>query len=178
MSKKTFEAWRAPGLFEVGMGQVVVARQKASGAGGIVTAGVFLLDVYCLGVKSAFLTKIPSSRWESELERIFRQEGREPLSPACARKLIEGAVAYARSFGLEPDRDYEKASHVLSGIDAAECDTVFTFGHDGKPCYMQGPYDSPEFVRRVTAALNQPAGGTDKFPVVAKAERLDADSPG
>ena len=166
MSKKTVEAWWSGELFEVGMGQVVVGRKKASDAGGIITAGVFLVDAYCLGVKSAFLTKIPSPRWEAALERIFREEGRKPLSPACARKLIEGAVAYARSFGLEPDPDYQKASHVLSGIDAAGCDTTFAFGKDGKPFYIQGPHDSPEFVRRVMASLNKRAGGSDKSPSI------------
>jgi len=35
----------------------------------------------------------------------------------------------------------KKASHVLSGIDAGECNTTFTFGQDGKPFYMQGPHD-------------------------------------
>jgi hypothetical protein len=69
MSKKTLEAWWPPNLFELGMGQVVVGRQKASGAGGLFTAGVFLVDTCCLGVKSAFLAKIPSSGWESALER-------------------------------------------------------------------------------------------------------------
>jgi hypothetical protein len=177
MSKKTLQAWWSPELFEVGMGQVVVARQKAGDAGGIITAGVFLVDAFCLGVKSAFLAKIPSSEWESKLERMFPDES-EALSPACARKLIEGAIAYARSFGLEPHPDYQKTSHVLSGIDAGECKTTFTFGQDGKPLYIQGPHDSPEFVSRVMASLNKHAGGTANFHFMIKAEDLDPDSLG
>ena len=175
MSKKTVEAWWSPKLFELGMGHVVVGRQKATSAGGLITAGVFLVDAYCLGVKDAFVAKILSSEWESALERMF-PEGRESLSPACARKLLEGAIAYARSFGLEPHPDYQKASHVLSGIEAGECNTAFTFGQDGKPLYIQGPHDSPEFIRRVMASLRKHTGGGDKFHFIVKAENLDPDS--
>jgi hypothetical protein len=176
MSKKTLEAWWSGKLYNSGMGQVVVGRQKASGDGGFITAGVFLVDAYCLGVKNAFLAKIPSAGWESALDRIFSQEGRKPLSPACARKLIEGAVAYARSFGFEPHPDYYKASHVLSGIDASECDTIFTFGENGKPHYIQGPHDSPEFIKRVIASLRKHAGGPDKFHFTVLAEDVDEDT--
>lgn len=175
MSKKTLQAWWSTSLFEVGLGQVVVARQKAGDAGGIITAGVFLVDAYCLGVKSAFLAKIPASEWESALARFFPDEW-AALSPACARKLIEGAIAYARSFGLQPHPDYEKTSHVLSGIDAGECHTTFTFGQDGKPFYIQGPHDSPEFANRVMASLSKHAGGLKNFHFMAKPEDVDPDS--
>ncbi|HXP61932.1 MAG TPA: hypothetical protein VN829_15660 [Dongiaceae bacterium] len=175
MSKKTLQAWWSPKLFELGMGQVVVARQKAGDAGGIITAGVFLVDAFCLGVKNAFLAKIASSEWESALERMFPDK-REALSPACARKLIEGAIAYARSFGLEPHPDFQKASHVLSGIDSGECNTTFTFGQDGKPFYIQGPHDSPGFANRVMASLSKHAGGIKNFHFMAKAEDVDPHS--
>ncbi len=175
MSKKTYEAFRSLKMFDPdsGMGEVVVGQQKASGAGGIMTVGVFLVDAFCLGVKDAFMTRMPAANWESFLDRVFR-EGREPLAPACAKKLIEDAIAYARSFGLEPHPDYKRASHVLSGIDSTECRTTFTFGQEGKPLYIQGPHDSPEFVKRVMDALRKHTGqGPEKPHFIVRADRVN-----
>ncbi len=155
MSKHVYEAWHDAALFEGGIGEVVICRKKATGE---ITAGVFLVDVFCLGVKDAFLTKFPEARQASMIERIFRGQKPTSLSPACAKKLVEGAVAYAKSLGLPPNREYEQAGRLLNGIDAGACDTTFTFGKDGKPLYIQGPYDSPAFVKQVMTALSQHAG--------------------
>lgn len=155
MSKRVFEAWRGATLFKSGMGQVLICRHKNNGE---TEAGVFLVDAYCLGVKDAFFTRFETSKLESMLEKIFQLGGRESLSPACARKLVEDAVAYARSLGLGPHPDYKQAARVLGGINARECDTVFTFGHEGKPLYVQGPNDSPEFAQRVMTILGKRLG--------------------
>lgn len=37
------------------------------------------------------------------------------ITPAAARKLVEGAVAYAQSLGFAPVPDFKKASRVLGG---------------------------------------------------------------
>ncbi len=155
MSKRTYEAWRSKDLFEKGIGNVLICRHKG---GGETEAGIFLVDAYCLGVKDGFFTKFPTTDLRSILERIFRAEDPEPLTPACARKLVEDAVAYAQSFGLAPNPDYKKAARVLGGLSSRECDTTFVFGKDGKPFYIQGPNDSPVFAQRVLVTLQNRAG--------------------
>ena len=155
MNRST-EAWSSTNLFEVGLGHVVVSRFKLSGE---VEAGVFLVDVFCLGAKNAFFTRLWESEYESRLlDRLFAETGKEALSPACARKLVEGAVAYAQNLGFAPHPDYKKACRVFGGIHPAECDASFTFGEDGKPCFVQGPNDSPETVRRALATLKARCG--------------------
>lgn len=159
-----------------GIGHVVVGQQKVSGVGGVMTVGVFLLDVFCLGVKDAFRTQILLTQWEDLLERVFRDRKHEPLEPACAKKLVLDAIAYARGLGLEPHADYVKASHVLTQIDASACSTTFTFGSEGKPLYIQGPYDSPVFVKRVMESLKKHApdtGGGEKFHFIVRAEAVN-----
>lgn len=143
-------------LFEAGIGHVVVCRHHPTR--GETEVGVFLVDTFCLGVKDAFLTILPSSEVEELLEKVFGDEAKEALAPACARKLIEDAIAYALTLGLAPHPDYKKAARVLGGIDARECDTVFTFGKDGKPLYFQGPHDSPARVQQILLALRTRCG--------------------
>lgn len=155
MSKVTFEAWWPTMLFEVGVGQVVICRHKSNDN---TEVGVFLVDTMCLGVKSAFFTRTLRSQLQELLERVFSKEKHESISPACARKLVEGAVAYAGRLGLAPHPDYKHACHVLGGLEASICERTFTFGHGGKPLYCQGPHDSPSFIDRVLNALRASCG--------------------
>ncbi len=148
--KRPTEAYHATTLFEQGMGHVVVARFELSGEAEI---GVFLLDVYCLGVKDAFFTRMSVQEYDVVfLASVFSVEGKTAIDPTCARKLVQDAVDYANRLGFEPHPDYREAARVLGGIDPTECNRVFPLGHKGKPFYVQGPHESPA---RVGQILNQ-----------------------
>ena len=168
--KRPTEAWCSPDLFKNGFGQVLVARFKLSGEA---EAGVFLVDVYCLGVKNAFFVRV--SDWEYDTKILARMAeeggGKESLSPACARKLVEGAVEYAQSLGLAPHPDYKKACRVFGGIRPEECARVFTYGQDGKPLFVQSPNDKPGFVHHVMTTLTRRLG-TDGFHYILEAGSL------
>ncbi len=174
MSKRTFEAWRGGKLFETGMAQVVICRHKP---GGDTEAGVFLLDIYCLGVKNAFYTAFATSRLGEILERVFQNEGREALSPACGRKLVEDSTAYARRLGFAPHPDYKHAARVLGGIDARDCQTEFKFGFEGKPLYVAGPNDSPRVQELVLATLRRLGEGNYHFIIGGPAGGNMEDQP-
>ena len=60
------QTFSPPNLFELGIGTVVIIRYKS---GGRVEAGVFLLDVFCLGVKKAFFDQCH----EDELPEFFKE---------------------------------------------------------------------------------------------------------
>src|SRR6266508_866337 len=89
--KRAPEAFLSPLTVENGMLYAMICRFSSSG---LVQAGVFLLDIYCLGVKDAFYTEVRQTEYSNFLDRAF-PDRRESVEPACARKLIEGAVAYA-----------------------------------------------------------------------------------
>lgn len=173
MTKRPTEAWRSAKLFEVGIGHVIVARFKGSGEAEV---GVFLLDVYCLGAKDAFFSRMSAHEYETRLlGQLLPEEERFGMTLACARKLIEDAVAYARRSGIEPCADYKKAGRVLGGIKVADCGESFTFGKDGKPLYISGPHDSPSFISQVVRVMTAKLGtegfhylvrlaGPDEFP--------------
>jgi hypothetical protein len=155
-TKRPTEAWASSDLFESGFGQVVVARFKASGE---VEAGVFLVDIYCLGVKNAFFSRLWPTDYEGRLlGSMDRAGGKTAIAPACARQLVEGAVAYARNLGIEPHRDYKQGARVFGGINPGDCPTEFVYGKDGKPLFISSPHDSPEFIERVLGMLTRRLG--------------------
>lgn len=154
--KRVPEAWVSESINEIGLGSVVVARFKGSGDAEV---GVFLLDLKCLGVKDAFLARTSVADYEGRVLGRIREQGRlEAISPGAARELVEDAVAYGRSLGLEPYVDYRLAQRVFGGIAPEPGKMSFTFGDQGKPLYVQGPNDSPEFAWRVVAHLRRRCG--------------------
>ncbi|MBI3851286.1 MAG: hypothetical protein HY298_13580 [Verrucomicrobia bacterium] len=161
--KLVTEAFVSENLFEVGLGYVLFTRFRAGDA----ESGVFMLDVYCRGVKDAFYTRSSEVEYRrTTLDRILKPDTRRPLDPPAARKLVEGAVAYARNLGFAPHPDYAQACRVLGGTSAADSAATFTFGKNGKPFYVQGRFDSFETCLR---ALNQLRArcGNDNFDFLA-----------
>lgn len=154
--KRETEAYVDTNLFELGLGNVLVARFRASG---LVEVGVFLVDMFCLGVKNAFYTRADETEYDSEmLDNIMPPENRAPIDPPSARKLVEGAVAYARDLGFNPHPDYKKAGRVLGGINPADSTASFTYGQNGKPFYIQGPHDSFQLCLRILKQLRARCG--------------------
>ena len=160
-----YECWEPVQLFapDRGMGSAVITR-KASGHH--ILMGVFLLDVFCLGVKDAFVKLLSESEYRNYLGELKKREGLRSISPACARKLIEDTEAYALDLGFKAHRDYQKAKKIFGDIDTAECTRTFEFGRDGKPLYIAGPYDSQTFQARVMKTLSEKVG-PDGFHFIA-----------
>lgn len=135
--------------------QILVARR--SPVRQIVT-GTFLVDLGCLGVKSAFASLFDSRR---EYEQKLRDGtmSRQSMIRAdldLVAKIIREAIAYADELGFKPDPDYRDAMLVLGDADADACDVPIPLGgKDGKPFFIAGPYDN---VDRIMAKLTRKLG--------------------
>ncbi len=155
--KRSHEALRSSNLFDLGLGHLIVSRFKADGR---VEAGLFLLDVFCLGLKDAGFHQFSSiADYQEDLaDRFFPDRNAVRMTPEAARKLTEDAISYARGLGFAPSADYKKASRVFGGITAADCDEQFVFGKNDKPFYIQGPSESPACVERILRVLEARCG--------------------
>jgi len=144
---------------KVGMGSVLLARETPYAE---VAVSAFVVDVYCLGVKEAFFTVMRKADYLGKLKpmltKTHAEAGVRPLEPCCARKLLQGAVAYAESLGFEPAEDYWRAEKLFGDADPTACETEYTYGHEGRPCYVQGPNDDLKTVRYVIERLTERLG--------------------
>ena len=115
----------------------------------------YLVDTWCLGVKNAMGPKRMGRR---ELEALTRQfyapwQSRGIAIPLeLAQHLVLGAVEFARRLGFEPHRDFQRARSALGSWAGP---SAITFGLDGKPHYINGPYEDPQ---RVLATLERTVG--------------------
>lgn len=143
------------GLFEEGIGHVVLTRLLPHGE--IAVAG-FLVDTYCLGVKNALYRVLSAAEYDYYREKIEANTPLERVHPSCLRKLVEGAVQYARDLGLAPHPDYARAAQLFGDIDAAACPVRYVYGKDGQPFYVNGPYESAAQSRKIIDTLTRRLG--------------------
>jgi len=119
---------------ERGLAHVVVLRQVPDGT---MLLGLYLVDVFCLGVKNAFSARLKNDEVRPFLEQC--PDALQEIPYEDARSVILGAVEFARQFGFEPDGSWTDSGTVV------EPDRLFNrrfdFGKDGQPLYIQGPHD-------------------------------------
>jgi hypothetical protein len=146
-------------LFEFGIGTVILSRSLPNGE---LALTMFLVDVFCLGIKDAFYRILSQREYELYVDQIAGNTDLESVHPSCLRKLVEGAVQYARELGFAPHSDYGRAAKLFGDIDAAACPVRYTFGKNGKPVYISGTHESPAQSRRILETLARRLG-PDEF---------------
>lgn len=137
-----------------GIGSVIVSRRGAQGKVAMVR---ILVDALFLGVKSIDVQFASPSSLSDLINRI-RESGREDLqsaTPEYAAKLVHSAIQYARSFGLEPAAQWNEVKNVFDGVDYDDVELGFEFGRDGKPVFVQGPFDTPERIEKILATVQE-----------------------
>ncbi len=143
-------------LFEQGMGEVLISRQLSHGNVAFV---IFLVDMYCLGVKDVVVDIGPEAHYRKNVyEKLAARTTLTRMKPECARKLVEGAVQYALDLELPPHADYRIARRIFGDISAEACSEEFTYGKDGKPLFVSGPYDDAAKCRRVVRLMEKHCG--------------------
>ncbi|HEY1001479.1 MAG TPA: helix-turn-helix domain-containing protein [Streptosporangiaceae bacterium] len=128
-----------------GLISVLVARRVRFGK---VSACGYLADVYCLGVKNALGPEPMDERdLRGFVRRYFSGYRGDPVEAPIelAREIVLGSVEYARSLGFDPHPDFAAAAgHLGPWIGPG----AISFGKDGKPLYVFGPYDDHRSVIR------------------------------
>jgi hypothetical protein len=140
--------WRDPGADDGtgGLVSAVVARRRRKRRN--VTVCVYLVDVYCLGVKNAMGPDDMEDRALRRLtDHVFSGYDAPPVPVPIelVRDLVLGAAEYAHRLGFAPHTDFEQARAHLGPWAGP---SAVTFGCDGKPTYVEGPYDDPSHVLR------------------------------
>jgi hypothetical protein len=69
--------------------------------------------------------------------------------------VVKTAIAYARKLGFEPHKDAKKTMRMLGDAQPDNCEVEIQTGVDGKPHYVNGPFENP---LRVINTLNRTVG--------------------
>jgi hypothetical protein len=162
-------------IWTAGIGQVFVSRQLPNGN---IAFASFLVDIYCLGVKNAMAEIVGPAKYDFDLYgKLTREYTMLSLKPECARKLVEGAVAYAHDLGLPPHADYRTAKLIFGDVSAETCIQEYKFGKDGKPFFVSGPFDSPARCGEIMRILDNRCGPEGHHFLIGMPERMQQSLP-
>jgi hypothetical protein len=139
--------------------------------------GVYLVDVFCLGVKDALWKDLSEAEYRTLLGKLTVNGGpQRPIAPERFAKLVYCAADYAQSLGIAPHPDFHTTRHLMDGIDPSLCADEFEFGQNGRPLYIEGPNDSPAIARMLAGRVNP--GGGDFLPIAGpRPLELDYEDP-
>ena len=140
------ECWISSDWKEAGICSIVIARKHATGN---MTFGIYLVDTFCLGLKNSNPVFNKSEyEYEDLLDKIFDQheEGKVAIDYALAHNIIYGAIAYAEDLGFKPQKDWSLSQMILEEDTEDIALVDVEFGKDGKPFFMNGPYDNVDKV--------------------------------
>src|SRR3954464_7406988 len=136
---------------------------RGAGRGDRISVCGYLVDTFCLGVKNVIGPELMRKRQLASFARAYFMAfpGGALRAPVeLAQHLVHGAVAFAAGLGFAPHPDFAAARGHLGELNEP---CAFTFGRQGRPLYVPGPYDDPF---AVMLALKETVG-SDGFAVAA-----------
>jgi hypothetical protein len=139
-----------PGLFELGMSTLVLARGLTDES---LYCGLFLLDGWCLGINHAFFRRMTIETLDALKDELALID----VEPSYARKLLRDLAAWSRSLGFAQATDFPIVEALFGDVNVQECDVAFQFGTEQGPLYVSGPSDTPGHIRARTALLSKRA---------------------
>ncbi|MEA5258535.1 hypothetical protein VB264_12135 [Arcicella aquatica] len=137
-----------------GLVSIIVVRRLPNGN---FVVGNFLIDRFCLGLKStSYKVDLSMSDYTDFIDEISFNLGLlQECTYATAHNWIYGGIAYAEDLGFKPDSDFNISKYILED-DTEDIELIeFEFGRNGKPYFFQGPYDN---ARSVLETLRKSVG--------------------
>lgn len=146
------------GWEEGGLAQLTIARRHINGN---ITYCSYLVDLKCLGVKDTFYDfNIPEEHFEQVLERIEQGYDLVEADYALAHNIIHAGWEFGEEIGFKPNKDFLSVTRYMLEEDNDEIPIIeIACGDtDGKPLYVQGPFENDASVRRIMAQLEKHVG--------------------
>jgi len=139
---------------DLGLVQILVARQQPDGD---ICYGVYLVDKFCLGLKNTIANAgVSLTRYQNEvLNKIFPETKPQACPIELAHQMIYASIDYAAQFGFSPHKDFALTQNLLAPRGELEEPYQLTFGLNGKPFFVAGPFDN---AARIIKQLEKTAG--------------------
>ncbi len=148
-----YECLVSPEWKETGLIHVVVSRTHTNGN---ITSCIYLVDLYCLGVKDCFyLFNVTLNYYREKMETYHFEQ----ISYALAHNIIYSAVAFAEEFGFKPHKDFNSITRFILEEDTEDVELIeVECGKNGMPFYVCGPHDDMKKAGAIIAQLERTAG--------------------
>jgi hypothetical protein len=136
-----------------GLVQIILTREQPNEK---ICCGVYLVDKYCLGLKNTFAkVNLSAERYKAVYDKIASRQALTQCPIDLAHQMIYASIDYAARFGFEPQSDWAQSQYMLEPRGQLKERYKLTFGKNGKPLFIPGPYDD---TKKILKQLDQTVG--------------------
>jgi hypothetical protein len=124
-----------------GLARILITRQQPDGN---LVFGSFLVDMFCLGLKNTHAdANVSLGEFRDRvIPLLYPDETQIECALDMAHQIIYQGIDYAAKFGFKPQRDFKLSQYILDKRGTYIEPYTLTFGKDGKPLFVSGPYDN------------------------------------
>ena len=117
---------------ESGMATIIISRLHTNG---YITYGIYLVDLFCLGVKdTVYQFNIPGFEFDQYVKEFSDNEKLISCDYVLAHNIIYGSLEFADGFGFKPHKDFTNVSKYILEEDNENVELMdIEFGKSGKP---------------------------------------------
>lgn len=147
-----------------GMATVLVTRKHTNGN---FTSAIYLVDIFCLGVKdTTFQFNMKPDEYEEYINHFMNPDDCDKIDYTLAHNIIYAGIEFSDEFEFKPHRDFLQTTQYLLEEDSDDIEVIeIECGKDGKPCYVVGPNDTEKKIINILTQLERTAG-IDNFYLV------------
>ncbi len=140
-----------------GIANVIVARKHSNGN---ITLAIYLVDLYCLGVKDTmYMFNIDENSYRERLHNFPGGSVLSEIDYTLAHNIVFAAIEYAGDYGFSPHKTFTSVTKYMLEEDTDEIELIdIECGLDGKPSFFEGPNDNSSTVSRILKQLERIAG--------------------
>ncbi len=157
---------------EQGVAHVVVARAHVNGN---ITMCIYLVDIFCLGIKNThYYFNIPEAEYQ-EMKEGMDHITLEPISYNLAHNIVFAGLEYAEEYEFKPHKDFTSITRFMLEEDTDDIELIdIECGLDGKPFYVNGPYEDEAKTKQILAQLERTAGpGNYDFEILDEDDDME-----
>ena len=139
----------------------------------------YLVDKYCLGLKNTFARAgFSRARYHDEVPgKLFHEMKSTKCPVELAHQMIYASIDYAAQFGFTPEKDYALTQYMLAPRGELEEPYDLTFGRNGKPFFVAGPYDNATHIIKQLEKTAGPNNERPFHPTAARSRRTISSLP-
>ena len=156
------------GWEDSGLATVIVTRRQPSGN---LIIGTYLVDTFCLGVKSVFY-QYNATSWDYEelLERARFAQAMVPCDYVLAHNVVYGAIAFAEDLGFSPHKDFESVAQYILEEDTDDVEFIdLEFGRNGEPVlFVNHGVNPTRYIKQLKQSV-----GEGNYQVIYRGEVWD-----
>lgn len=156
---------------ESGMAQISVARKHTNGN---ITSCLYLIDLYCLGVKDThYMFNSSPNEYREQQDEIDERTSLMLVEYALVHNIILAGIEFAEEFGFAPHKDYTSITQFMLEEDNDDIELMeIECGMDGKPAYVRGPFDTDAKMKQIISRLEKTAG-KDNYIIIDEDEEFE-----